>query len=1565
MPIMKKLYLIVLLLSVILSQPLMAQPGATDTSFTPAWSGTSVSALLLQKNGKLIAGGTSTLNSTPILMRFNPDGSTDMSYSGLPSQGNITALCFEQDSSILAAGTMSIPLTQKYLPFITKFSSSGALDASFKTHFDTTAANINKVAQLSNSQILVAGTFMMYDSVSVEGIVRLNSDGSLDTSFQTNLLPSNGIEDFIILNDSSIIVSGEFGNPSGALLVKLKTDGTVDSISFTMDPQLTSYIGYAPKLLLQKDGSILISGTDSDYVNGYIFKLQPDGTMNTSWFWNPVSNSSGITEIDYLYEDNKGNILAGGLFSNISGSGSTIFNIVRLDSTGNFDSYFATDSIDDNIRSIVQTQDSMAYYVGGNFTTPKNNLMRLSNQDFTMATFYTANTDFPTTICTGDSIEIDYKYSGGTIIPPLARINMLQPAGSNLFIVQLSDSSGNFTNPLNLDTLFSPVLQQGSVKVTVPDSVPGGTKYRIRLYNNNPALRIEDNGINLIVRSPGQVTFNAPNTLCVTHGTINLWNYVSPKTGSFLGDSTFTPVDSVVGSNPLTYTISSQLLACQWNYNDTITVYDTVAVQITPPEVACQRAVLNFSYYPITPVSFSSSGQGTFQKDSLSQGLYNYIPAGSDFTADSLIVYSTTSGPCTAMKDSTIFYLSPGAFATTENDTAVCSDITSLPVLGTVQNGSASWTKSGKGVFSDSTLTQTTYIPDTTDIQNGYVMLYLTAVSQNICSNWTDSFKVTFNNYPVITPPASDTAVCAGSISLKSKVSGADSVKWSGGTGSFSKTDSVATTYTTATGERNGQLIFLTITAEKAGCASVYQDYGVKFVPLPVVNAGNDTTVCESTNNIPLNGSSSTGYGIWSSLGQGTFNPDSSLLQVLYFPGSSDTASGAVTLTLQSNKDSICPAQYDSMTISFKKIPVVFAGADTAVCKGANVNLHGSVSNATGATWSNGAGKYSAPNQVVSVYTPDSTEIQNGSATLFLTSTGSVCPAVKDTLLITFIPDGVANAGTDFNVCLNTPVPLAGSVTNASGGKWSSAGQGNFYPYDTTLNAKYYPSTTEKLSGSILLTLTPTGATCQAIPDTVLVSFTSIPFAYAGINQKYDSSGNVLSGIIKNTTSAAWSTSGTGTFSPSSSDLNATYIPSATDLAKTHVVISLTAGASPTCNGFTSNLLLTSGTPCNILLNKSQSDNTISYAASNANNTAIGTYAWNFGDQQTAFGRIQTHTYTSTGTFVTTVGYATADSSCFATRLDTNTIGNINTALYKISGNVQAGNQNLDYGIMMLFKFDGKHYDWLNTKNISPSNNGNYVFDNLENGYYLVYSIVSDKSQNFNEYIPTYYKGQDTTWQQATFIDINNADFTNANINLVTAKLSSSNSGLSVIKGVIVYDDLVITRTTAATNNPVDDAVVTLYNNSGDRLTSTYTDPFGNYSFDSLGTGNYSIDVQYAGTYMSKQINLTSNGSDTLTGNTSLVLDKATVGTRAPVSSSSVVLYPNPTSTILTIEVPQTATSDFSLSVLNTLGIRVKTSEIAGIAGKIRLPVQDLDSGMYLLEIKSGDEVFYGKFKKL
>ena len=305
--------------------------------------------------------------------------------------------------------------------------------------------------------------------------------------------------------------------------------------------------------------------------------------------------------------------------------------------------------------------------------------------------------------------------------------------------------------------------------------------------------------------------------------------------------------------------------------------------------------------------------------------------------------------------------------------------------------------------------------------------------------------------------------------------------------------------------EISAGIVTLTLTTVGNGNSNPVSDQmTINITPAPIVNAGNNITVCANQSTAQLAGvvNNATG-GVWSG-GSGTFNPSNTNLNATYTPTLGEIAAGNVILTLTSTGNGLCNAVNDQVLITIAPAPVVNAGVDATVCSNnAAVQLAATVSNAGGGIWSGGTGGFSPSiTNLNAVYTPSTTELNNGSVTLNLTSTGNgTCAQVTDQIFIVFTQSPVVNAGADATVCANDPtVNLTGSVTIAGGGIWTG-GTGTFTPNANAVNATYVPSPAEVSLGTVTLTLTSTqNGTCNPVHDAMTITVIASPVANAGNN---------------------------------------------------------------------------------------------------------------------------------------------------------------------------------------------------------------------------------------------------------------------------------------------------------------------------------------------------------------------------------------------------------------------------------------------------------------------------------
>ena len=287
------------------------------------------------------------------------------------------------------------------------------------------------------------------------------------------------------------------------------------------------------------------------------------------------------------------------------------------------------------------------------------------------------------------------------------------------------------------------------------------------------------------------------------------------------------------------------------------------------------------------------------------------------------------------------------------------------------------------------------------------------------------------------------------------------------------------------------------------GCTDI-SSYSVADPPAITANAGLDGSVCANNATFTLLGSVTVATGgAWSTSGSGTFADPFALLTT-YSPSAADIAAGTVTLSLTTTGNGPCAAVVDNMVLTITPAPTASAGPDQSVCANNSlVSLSGSVTVATGGNWTtSGSGTFFDATSLITTYTPSALDIVAGTVTLTLTTTGNGnCNAELDNMTVTITNAPTVSAGADQTVCANTAlVSLAGSVTVASGGTWTTSGTGTFADANA-LTTTYMPSGADISANTVTLALTSTGnGTCNAVSDTMVVTINLIPVLSTSTN---------------------------------------------------------------------------------------------------------------------------------------------------------------------------------------------------------------------------------------------------------------------------------------------------------------------------------------------------------------------------------------------------------------------------------------------------------------------------------
>ncbi len=304
------------------------------------------------------------VGATSVLDGFNPT-----------AEGDIYTIAVQADGKILVGGAFSNIVGQSHNK-IARLNTDGSLDTTFTA---TTNGSVYTIVVQDNGKILVGGDFTMIGGEVRNHIARLASDGTVETAFNPN---TNGAVNAMALQlNGDILLGGSFtivSSQSRNYTARLKsTDGSLDT---EYNPNADGPVySIAPQI----NGKV-IAGGDFTSIGGqsknYIARLNEiDGSAETTDF-NIQANGS----VRSMVIQTDGKILIGGDFTSLTDRNGvqTRYRIALLDADGATDSNFNPHA-DGTVSSII-TQSDGKVLVGGNFTNiggqSKYNIARLDIQ---------------------------------------------------------------------------------------------------------------------------------------------------------------------------------------------------------------------------------------------------------------------------------------------------------------------------------------------------------------------------------------------------------------------------------------------------------------------------------------------------------------------------------------------------------------------------------------------------------------------------------------------------------------------------------------------------------------------------------------------------------------------------------------------------------------------------------------------------------------------------------------------------------------------------------------------------------------------------------------------------------------------------------------------------------------------------------------------------------------------------------------------------------------------------------------------------------------------------------
>lgn len=415
----------------------------------------------------------------------------------------------------------------------------------------------------------------------------------------------------------------------------------------------------------------------------------------------------------------------------------------------------------------------------------------------------------------------------------------------------------------------------------------------------------------------------------------------------------------------------------------------------------------------------------------------------------------------------------------------------------------------------------------------------------NACIVVTASTVITENPIPSVPVITSNSPVCLGASINFSAVSDTNSIfSWTGPNGFTSSDPNPVITGTTLLNDGNYSL-YVTIN----GCISLVSNAMIDITDIPTIySLSSNSPVCEGQSlNLTTNSAVNTNYS-WT--GPGGFvsqlqNPSISI---------SNTLNEGMYTVSQTN---MCGTSLDSAFVTINNLPIVTGIYNNGpLC--ANSTLQLGIDTIVGATY-----LWTGPNSF-------SSSLQNTTVTNFSNLNAGTYSVIADNgcsslpIMTTVyeiptptLPQIISNSP----ICLGDNFILSTNAVNGASYIWngpngfSSNSQNNTIPFSSVSESGYYH-----------LSIVVDG--CSSLIDSVNVIVNLPSVSDAGIDQVVcsNSSSVQLSGSISGgTSSGIWSTNGTGSFSPSSSFLNASYITSFADTALGIVTLFLTSTGNGAC----------------------------------------------------------------------------------------------------------------------------------------------------------------------------------------------------------------------------------------------------------------------------------------------------------------------------------------------------------------------------------------------------------------
>lgn len=464
---------------------------------------------------------------------LDPTFGTSGVFSGNTGTGN--AAVIDSSDRLIIAGYAADSHNPYHDFALIRLLPDGTLDATFgtngmvKTDFGQEAVG-QAVGIDSQGRIVVAGTTSNNTVVGNFAVARYNSDGTLDTTFNTT---GTTTTDFGHNNDQAsavaidgsdeIIVAGtaDSGTSLDFALVRYSPDGTLDTTFNGTGKVLTDFSGHDDEgsaVTIDGAGRIVMAGVSIDSSQFETFALArytPDGSLD------PTFGSGG--EVQTLFSGNSwafgvaidslGKIVAAGL--SVGASTGNDFTLARYNSDGTLDTAFnGTGKVTTDFGAS-ETAHSVAIDASGRLVAVGAYILNSGETSFIVARY---NSDGSLDSSFGTGGDTTTSFSSGHATATSVEMDSLQR-----IVVAGIDTGNTFAAARYLNANADLSITKSGSSSSVPAGQP--LTYTITVTNNGPDATLAEltdplpfgviSSSSSITPSQGSCTFADPTVTCM------------------------------------------------------------------------------------------------------------------------------------------------------------------------------------------------------------------------------------------------------------------------------------------------------------------------------------------------------------------------------------------------------------------------------------------------------------------------------------------------------------------------------------------------------------------------------------------------------------------------------------------------------------------------------------------------------------------------------------------------------------------------------------------------------------------------------------------------------------------------------------------------------------------------------------------------------------------------------------------------------------------------------------------------------------------------------------------